>query len=162
MSRNNQRSGMRYTDYTSTKQQEILSLVESLFDITPSTNLNPIASKLCLEYTENEQDFKNTWQICLPQLSAHSGMFATVAALVNSRNPDACATIIHVAHSQLQAALDASSFTKVKIICRFFAELLNVGVIRAAEFVSLLDTLIAVLHETPAKRERGDQYAYIT
>lgn len=64
------------------------------------------------------------------------------------------------AHAAIQASLEASNFRSVKILVRFYCELLNANVILPSTLIALFDTLLSVKLELNVKQERSDAYIF--
>lgn len=71
-----------------------------------------------------------------------AGVYATLAGLLNLKEYDLASRIVQEAHAALQEALNKSDHFRIKLLVRFYADLMNANLLRTTDLVALLEQLL--------------------
>ncbi|KAI8802519.1 armadillo-type protein [Cladochytrium replicatum] len=92
-----------------------------------------------------------TLLLCISELPMKTSVYGTLSGILNAKNFDLGAEIVGAASDQLEEALRNGNWIKVKLLLRFFGELLNSNVIFPDTFIKLIDDLLTSLNDGATK-----------
>ncbi|KAJ3185170.1 Nuclear cap-binding protein subunit 1 [Geranomyces variabilis] len=144
------------------KQEEIIA---SLFRLGDSSDhfvsaIETAASKFISEHQSYPALVKKALEACIPQMPHKASLYALFSGVVNAQSSEIGAIFIEVAHQTTQKALETNDFRTVKIMLRYLAELVTVGMVRATHIIAAYNTLLSVVHEPGVRVERSDAFVY--
>lgn len=86
------------------------------------------------------------------ELPMKSAIYGTLTGLLNAKNVDTGLTIVTMASELLREALEKSQWRNVKLLMRFFGELVNSNVILPTTLLNVMNQFLAVLEEPTVLR----------
>jgi nuclear cap-binding protein subunit 1 len=95
------------------------------------------------------------------ELPAKAPVYGTLVGLLNVNGHDIVGKLMTEFNKTLEEALSESNFFKVKLLLRFYGELVNANVILPATYCGLLNDLLAPLDQSNQLRQRLDCIVYI-
>ncbi|KAG0233647.1 Component of the cap-binding complex (CBC) [Actinomortierella wolfii] len=131
--------------------------------VTPSleTNLNTLAGILDNDYAKHSATILKTLKACILELPMKTAIYGTLTGLLNTKDAQIGGTIVKMAAELLQENLFACQWRSVKLLLRFFGELVNSNVILPTTLLNVLDGLLSVLEEPTVLRARADCAVYL-
>ena len=81
-----------------------------------------------------------------------SAIYGTLTGLLNAKNVQTGGTIVTMASDLLQESLLKYQWRNVKLLLRFFGELVNSNVILPTTLLNVMDQLLGVLEEETVLR----------
>ncbi|KAG0091883.1 Component of the cap-binding complex (CBC) [Podila epicladia] len=126
--------------------------------ITPTleTNLNTLAGILDNDYAKHSATILKSLKACILELPMKSAIYGTLTGLMNAKNMETGGHIVKMAAELLQDSLDNQLWRNVKLLLRFFGELVNSNVILPTTLLNLMGQLLSVLEEPTVIRARAD------
>ncbi|KAG0299447.1 Component of the cap-binding complex (CBC) [Dissophora globulifera] len=126
--------------------------------ITPTleTNLNTLAGILDNDYAKHSATILKSLKACILELPMKSAIYGTLTGLLNAKNPQTGGTIVTMAADLLQESLLKHQWRNVKLLLRFFGELVNSNVILPTTLLNVMDQFLGVLEEETVIRSRAD------
>ncbi|KAF9426538.1 Component of the cap-binding complex (CBC) [Podila epigama] len=126
--------------------------------ITPTleTNLNTLAGILDNDYAKHSATILKSLKACILELPMKSAIYGTLTGLMNAKNLSTGGKVVEMAAELLQESLDKKQWRNVKLLLRFFGELVNSNVILPTTLLKLMGQLLAVLDEPTVIRARAD------
>ncbi|KAF9998965.1 Component of the cap-binding complex (CBC) [Entomortierella chlamydospora] len=126
--------------------------------ITPTleTNLNTLAGILDNDYAKHSATILKSLKACILELPMKSAIYGTLTGLLNAKNMETGGTIVTMASDLLQESLTKHQWRNVKLLLRFFGELVNSNVILPTTLLNVMDQFLAVLEEETVFRARAD------
>ncbi|KAF9207554.1 Component of the cap-binding complex (CBC) [Haplosporangium sp. Z 27] len=126
--------------------------------ITPTleTNLNTLAGILDNDYAKHSATILKSIKACILELPMKSAIYGTLTGLLNAKNMETGGTIVTMASDLLQESLAKYQWRNVKLLLRFFGELVNSNVILPTTLLNVMDQFLAVLEEETVLRARAD------
>ncbi|KAG0349619.1 Component of the cap-binding complex (CBC) [Podila humilis] len=126
--------------------------------ITPTleTNLNTLAGILDNDYAKHSATILKSLKACILELPMKSAIYGTLTGLLNAKNMETGGAIVNMASDLLQDSLNKQQWRNVKLLLRFFGELVNSNVILPTTLLNLMGQLLAVLEEPTVIRARAD------
>jgi len=94
------------------------------------------------EYDKNKDLILDTLIHCVSEIPGKSVIYGTLIGLINVSNPDITDDIIAQAVNALQLHFDQANFFHLRLLVRFFGELVNSGVLHASVYLDLLNDII--------------------
>lgn len=91
------------------------------------------------------------------ELPMKSAIYGTLTGLMNAKNMETGGHIVKMAAELLQDSLDKQLWRNVKLLLRFFGELVNSNVILPTTLLNLMGQLLSVLEEPTVIRVRVSQ-----
>ncbi|KAF9425880.1 Component of the cap-binding complex (CBC) [Entomortierella beljakovae] len=130
--------------------------------ITPTleTNLNTLAGILDNDYAKHSATILKSLKACILELPMKSAIYGTLTGLLNAKNMQTGGTIVTMASDLLQENLAKCQWRNVKLLLRFFGELVNSNVILPTTLLNVMDQFLAVLEEETVVRARADCAVY--
>ncbi|KAG0365804.1 Component of the cap-binding complex (CBC), partial [Gamsiella multidivaricata] len=130
--------------------------------ITPTleTNLNTLAGILDNDYAKHSATILKSLKACILELPMKSAIYGTLTGLLNAKNVQTGGTIVAMASELLQDSLLKYQWRNVKLLLRFFGELVNSNVILPTTLLNVMDQLLGVLDEETVLRARADCAVY--
>jgi nuclear cap-binding protein subunit 1 len=83
-----------------------------------------------------------------------SAIYGTLTGLLNAKNAETGGTIVKMASDLLQESLTKYQWRNVKLLLRFFGELVNSNVILPTTLLQVMEQLLVVLEEPTILRVR--------
>lgn len=74
-----------------------------------------------------------------------TAVYGTLVGLLNARQSHLCGSLVRETTLAMQEALDKGKWRDVKLLARFFAELVNANVILPTTFLDAMNDLLEVL-----------------
>ncbi|KAF9114720.1 Component of the cap-binding complex (CBC) [Mortierella sp. AM989] len=126
--------------------------------ITPTleTNLNTLAGILDNDYAKHSATILKSLKACILELPMKSAIYGTLTGLLNAKNMETGGTIVTMASDLLQESLAKYQWRNVKLLLRFFGELVNSNVILPTTLLNVMDQFLVVLEEETVLRARAD------
>ncbi|KAF8922856.1 Component of the cap-binding complex (CBC), partial [Dissophora ornata] len=123
--------------------------------ITPTleTNLNTLAGILDNDYAKHSATILKSLKACILELPMKSAIYGTLTGLLNAKNVQTGGTIVTMASDLLQESLLKYQWRNVKLLLRFFGELVNSNVILPTTLLNVMDQLLSVLEEETARAD---------
>lgn len=87
-----------------------------------------------------------------------SAIYGTLTGLLNAKNAETGGTIVKMASDLLQESLTKYQWRNVKLLLRFFGELVNSNVILPTTLLQVMEQLLVVLEEPTVLRVRPRCY----
>ncbi|KAF9903314.1 Nuclear cap-binding protein subunit 1 [Lobosporangium transversale] len=130
--------------------------------ITPTleTNLNTLAGILDNDYAKHSATILKSLKACILELPMKSAIYGTLTGLLNAKNMQTGGTIVTMASDLLQDNLAKHQWRNVKLLLRFFGELVNANVILPTTLLNVMNQFLAVLEEETVIRARADCAVY--
>ncbi|KAG0223717.1 armadillo-type protein [Mortierella sp. GBAus27b] len=130
--------------------------------ITPTleTNLNTLAGILDNDYAKHSATILKSLKACILELPMKSAIYGTLTGLLNAKNVQTGGTIVKMASDLLQESLLKYQWRNVKLLLRFFGELVNSNVILPTTLLNVMDQFLNVLQEEAVLRARADCAVY--
>ncbi|KAF9366670.1 Component of the cap-binding complex (CBC) [Mortierella sp. NVP85] len=130
--------------------------------ITPTleTNLNTLAGILDNDYAKHSATILKSLKACILELPMKSAIYGTLTGLLNAKNVQTGGTIVKMASELLQESLLKYQWRNVKLLLRFFGELVNSNVILPTTLLNVMDQFLNVLQEETILRARADCAVY--
>ncbi|KAG0005208.1 Component of the cap-binding complex (CBC) [Modicella reniformis] len=130
--------------------------------ITPTleTNLNTLAGILDNDYAKHSATILKSLKACILELPMKSAIYGTLTGLLNAKNVQTGGTIVKMASELLQESLTKQQWRNVKLLLRFFGELVNSNVILPTTLLNVMDQFLNVLQEDTVVRARADCAVY--
>ncbi|KAF9932161.1 Component of the cap-binding complex (CBC) [Mortierella alpina] len=126
--------------------------------ITPTleTNLNTLAGILDNDYAKHSATILKSLKACILELPMKSAIYGTLTGLLNAKNAQIGGTIVTMASDLLHESLAKYQWRNVKLLLRFFGELVNSNVILPTTLLNTMEQFLAVLEEPTVLRARAD------
>jgi hypothetical protein len=124
-------------------------------------NLQAKVQEITEEFKMEKEPVLKAFRTVVYQAPMKLHCLALFIALLNAQSYEMAKEFINVAASLLNEGLEKSSFRKVKLLTRFFAELVNCNVVPTGNLVKLLDQYLYVGKEEMVRQERLDAYLYV-
>ncbi|KAF9128208.1 Component of the cap-binding complex (CBC) [Mortierella sp. 14UC] len=126
--------------------------------ITPTleTNLNTLAGILDNDYAKHSATILKSLKACILELPMKSAIYGTLTGLLNAKNAETGGTIVKMSSDLLQESLAKYQWRNVKLLLRFFGELVNSNVILPTTLLQVMEQLLVVLEEPTVLRARAD------
>jgi len=80
-------------------------------------------------------------------LPMKTAVYGTLVGLLNARQYHSCGSLVRETTIAMQEALENGKWRDVKLLARFFAELVNANVILPTAFLDAMNDLLGVLDE---------------
>jgi len=146
-----------------TVQQRLQRLILKIGDKINSSlqsDLESLVKVLLNEYNNNKDTILNTLKVCITEIPTKSGIYATLTSLLNSNSYEFGVEIISTTCDAMEDALKNGKWTTVKLLMRYFAELVNFNTIMPFSYLGMIDTFLGAIHEHNVKLERSDFFVY--
>ncbi|KAG0202619.1 Component of the cap-binding complex (CBC), partial [Mortierella sp. GBA30] len=126
--------------------------------ITPTleTNLNTLAGILDNDYAKHSATILKSLKACILELPMKSAIYGTLTGLLNAKNAQIGGTVVTMASDLLHESLAKYQWRNVKLLLRFFGELVNSNVILPTTLLNTMEQFLAVLEEPTVIRARAD------
>ncbi|KAI9205151.1 armadillo-type protein [Polychytrium aggregatum] len=156
-----------YTPPPKTKEEELeerlTSLLVKVGDKAPQTksNLEVLVTVLEKEYHDNKETILKGLKHCITELPMKTSIYATLTGIVNTKNFDIGGDILSCLSDAMDEALAGGNWRSVKLLLRYFAELVNANVVLPGSLIALYDGFLRVMSEPNPRMERVDAIVYI-
>ncbi|KAF9190188.1 Component of the cap-binding complex (CBC), partial [Haplosporangium sp. Z 767] len=157
--RHDQREQERVHDDVGDIEKRLGGLIIRVGDkITPTleTNLNTLAGILDNDYAKHSATILKSLKACILELPMKSAIYGTLTGLLNAKNVETGGTVVTMASDLLKDSLSKYQWRNVKLLLRFFGELVNSNVILPSTLMNVMDQFLAVLDEPTVLRARAD------
>eukprot|EP00033_Pygsuia_biforma_P000793 GCRY01000925.1.p1 GENE.GCRY01000925.1~~GCRY01000925.1.p1 ORF type:complete len:901 (+),score=278.07 GCRY01000925.1:95-2797(+) len=173
-SNQNQNSTSEFASVTQRIGALIIGIADQL-NLPLAEQIEKLSRALEPDLTKHNTLIRNTLLQCVVDLPVKSPVYGTLVGLLNKRAPefgnDFCAEL----SQSINTALAEGAFSRVKLLMRFLAELVNAEVVYSSgilaylnEFVDTAQRSIELLHASDVPdglrnphRQRADTYVYL-
>ncbi|KAJ2559045.1 Nuclear cap-binding protein subunit 1 [Coemansia sp. RSA 1933] len=109
---------------------------------TLQNNLDALSVVLEKDYTAHEQTVLQTLRECVLELPWKVTVYSTLVGLINAKNKETGAKIVMLMYKVLGQELAKGNWGSVKVLMRFFGQLVNTNTISAPTLLSMVDSFM--------------------
>jgi len=157
--RHDRRDESKQETVTQRLQRLILKIGDKI-NSSLQSDLESLVKVLIDEYNNHKDTILNTLKVCITEIPTKTGVYATLTSLLNHHSYEFGVEIISTTCDAMDDALKNGKWTTVKLLMRYFAELVNFNTIMPFSFLGLIDTFLGSIHEHNVKLERSDFFIY--